>query len=95
IPDRANFGPGFFCSASAGCRTEAAADDPCKTCCPPSSRSGPIAAGLALLAGSPAGAKFVTDRAGRRVEIPDRSQRVVSLAPSITEIVFALGQKRS
>jgi len=53
-----------------------------------------IAAGLALLAGSPADAKFVTDQAGRRVEIPDRPQRVVSLAPSITEIVFALGREQ-
>jgi iron complex transport system substrate-binding protein len=54
---------------------------------------GAVAAGLALLAGSPAGAKFVTDQAGRPVEIPDRPQRVVSLAPSITEIVFALGRE--
>jgi iron complex transport system substrate-binding protein len=55
---------------------------------------GMIAAGLALLAGSPADAKVVTDQAGRRVEIPDRPRRVVSLAPSITEIVFALGQEQ-
>jgi iron complex transport system substrate-binding protein len=53
---------------------------------------GAIAAGLALLTGSPSDAKSVIDQAGRRVEIPDRPQRVVSLAPSITEIVFALGQ---
>ena len=33
----------------------------------------------------------LTDEAGRRVVIPDRSQRIVSLAPSITEIIFALG----
>ncbi|MDO8945274.1 MAG: cobalamin-binding protein, partial [Desulfobacterales bacterium] len=55
---------------------------------------GAIAAGLALLAGSPANAKIVIDQAGRRVEIPDRPQRVVSLAPSITEIIFALGQEQ-
>ena len=55
---------------------------------------GAIAAGLALLAGSPSNAKIVIDQAGRRVEIPDRPQRVVSLAPSITEIVFALGQEQ-
>jgi len=33
----------------------------------------------------------LTDEAGREVRVPDRSQRIVSLAPSITEILFALG----
>jgi iron complex transport system substrate-binding protein len=33
----------------------------------------------------------LTDDVGREVQVPDRSQRVVSLAPSITEILFALG----
>jgi iron complex transport system substrate-binding protein len=37
-------------------------------------------------------AKTVTDQLGRHVTVPDRPQRVVSLAPSITEIVFALDQ---
>jgi iron complex transport system substrate-binding protein len=34
----------------------------------------------------------LTDQLGRNVTVPDEPQRVVSLAPSITEIVFALDQ---
>ncbi|MGB2690203.1 MAG: cobalamin-binding protein [Desulfobacterales bacterium] len=37
-------------------------------------------------------AKTVTDQLERHVTVPDKPQRVVSLAPSITEIVFALDQ---
>ncbi|MFZ0483835.1 MAG: cobalamin-binding protein [Desulfobacterales bacterium] len=37
-------------------------------------------------------AKTVTDQLGRHVTVPDTPQRVISLAPSITEIVFALNQ---
>jgi len=33
----------------------------------------------------------LTDEAGREVRVPDRSERIVSLAPSITEILFAIG----
>ena len=33
----------------------------------------------------------LTDEAGREVRVPEGSQRIVSLAPSITEILFALG----
>jgi iron complex transport system substrate-binding protein len=33
----------------------------------------------------------VTDMLGRQVRIPDRAARIVSLAPSITETVFVLG----
>ena len=36
--------------------------------------------------------KTLTDQLGRHVTVSDQPQRVVSLAPSITEIVFALGQ---
>ena len=42
--------------------------------------------------GSPSVAKTITDQLGRHVAVPDKPQRVVSLAPSITEIVFALDQ---
>lgn len=38
-------------------------------------------------------AREVTDQTGRHVSVPDNPQRVVSLAPSITEIVYALGQE--
>lgn len=37
-------------------------------------------------------AKTVTDQMGRRVTVPNRPERIVSLAPSITEIIFALDQ---
>jgi iron complex transport system substrate-binding protein len=37
-------------------------------------------------------AREVTDFVGRQVTVPDSPVRVVSLAPSVTEIVFALGQ---
>ena len=41
---------------------------------------------------APSVAKTITDQLGRHVTVPDNPQRVVSLAPSITEIVFALDQ---
>lgn len=48
---------------------------------------------LALLAGgTPTQAAVVTDMLGRSVSIPDGPLRLVSLAPSLTEIVFALGR---
>jgi iron complex transport system substrate-binding protein len=34
---------------------------------------------------------IVTDQLGRRVTVPERPQRIVALAPSITEIIFDLG----
>lgn len=35
----------------------------------------------------------IKDQTGRVVKIPDDPQRIVALAPSITEIIFALGQE--
>ncbi len=37
-------------------------------------------------------AKTVTDQMGRRVTVPNTPERIVALAPSITEIIFALDQ---
>jgi iron complex transport system substrate-binding protein len=46
--------------------------------------------GLAI--GPRADAGEVTDMLGRRVRVPDHAARIVSLAPSITETVFVLGE---
>lgn len=42
---------------------------------------------------SPALARVVTDQLGRKIHLSDNPQRVVALAPSITEIIFALKQQ--
>lgn len=62
-------------------------------------RKGLRAAGAALLivgisavpAAVPHGGRHVVDGAGRKVQVPDHPARIVSLAPSVTEILFALG----
>lgn len=38
-------------------------------------------------------AKELTDQLGRRVNVPDDPKRVVSLAPSITEIIYAIHEE--
>ena len=42
---------------------------------------------------SPVCARIVTDQLGRKISLPDNPQRIVALAPSITEIIYALGQQ--
>lgn len=47
-----------------------------------------------LLANSlPLMAKTAEDQLGREIRVPDNPKRIVALAPSITEIIFALGQQ--
>lgn len=48
---------------------------------------------LVLLLALPvvASSRTVTDQTGRRVNVPDNPQRLISLAPSITETLYALG----
>ncbi len=36
--------------------------------------------------------RIVTDQLGQRISVPQNPQHIVSLAPSITEIIYALGQ---
>jgi iron complex transport system substrate-binding protein len=45
-----------------------------------------------ILSGTASADKTLTDQLGRHVTVSDQPQRVISLAPSITEIVFALDQ---
>jgi iron complex transport system substrate-binding protein len=46
---------------------------------------------LATAALSAAPQQTLTDHLGRRVTLPERPQRIVSLAPSLTETLYALG----
>ena len=54
-----------------------------------------LALGVVLVLACSGGAdplkREVVDEVGRRVEVPKRVHRIVSLAPSLTELVFALG----
>ena len=47
---------------------------------------------LALLVAKTGESRLARDHSGQTVSVPDNPLRVVSLAPSITEIVFALGE---
>jgi len=46
---------------------------------------------LALLLPFPSQAAQLRDQTGKLVELPQRAHRIISLAPNITELVFALG----
>ncbi len=55
-----------------------------------------LVCGLLSLCFSPLAAaqmRTITDLVGRTMAVPQEPQRIVALAPSITEIVFALGQE--
>ncbi len=52
-----------------------------------------VITGLSLSKASQSAAGTVTDQLGRQVNVPDNPQRIVALAPNITEIIFALGQE--
>jgi iron complex transport system substrate-binding protein len=41
-----------------------------------------------------AGAGIVTDQLGRKVTVPEKPARIISLAPNITEIIFALNREK-
>ena len=48
---------------------------------------------ILLACGLPLAAKTAEDQLGREIRVPDDPKRVIALAPSITEIIFALGQQ--
>jgi len=47
--------------------------------------------GMTIVLACPLSARLVTDQTGRRVEVPDRPARIISLGPGITETLFLLG----
>jgi iron complex transport system substrate-binding protein len=49
---------------------------------------------LMNLSASEAGERLLIDEAGRRVKVPLSVRRIISLAPNITEILFALGLRQ-
>jgi len=48
---------------------------------------------IGLVCALPVMAKTAEDQLGREIRVPDDPQRIIALAPSITEIIFALGQQ--
>jgi iron complex transport system substrate-binding protein len=52
-----------------------------------------LAAGTFLFTGQ-VNARQVTDGIGRTMDVPENPVRVVAMAPSITEVIYALGEER-
>ena len=48
---------------------------------------------ILLAGGLPLMAKTAEDQLGREIRVPDDPRRIIALAPSISEIIFALGQQ--
>ena len=46
---------------------------------------------MALLLPQPTAGLTVTDQTGRRVDLPAPPARIISLVPSVTEILFTIG----
>ncbi|MBN1930655.1 MAG: cobalamin-binding protein [Desulfobacterales bacterium] len=51
-----------------------------------------IIIGLIFTTATPSVARNVIDQIGRKVLVPDNPQRVVAMAPSVTEIIFDIGK---
>ena len=49
---------------------------------------------IILLFGSLAYSKTVIDQTDRKITIPDNPQKVISLAPNVTEIIFAIKEEK-
>lgn len=47
--------------------------------------------GFRVLPALAAASHSITDETGRKIDVPDRPKRLVSLAPSVTETLYALG----
>lgn len=58
---------------------------------PPVHRIGAVLALTLLFLPAPVAARMLTDQTGRQVNVPDHPQRIVSIAPSVTETIYALG----
>lgn len=49
---------------------------------------------VSMIFPGPGTAATLVDQAGRTVKVPAKVQRIIALAPSITEIIYALGQEK-
>ncbi len=78
------------CLGAAGCSGPSTKTPP-PAAAPPAEAAAPAAAAAAAEAAAKAGRVTYTDGIGQRITLPARPQRIVSLAPNITEILYLLG----